>query len=172
MVILPLVLIAALGQAACWFGLRSKNDVLALADMPGDHEAFDPVDDPEQDHAEQRENDQGCKHRRQVEGDVSPRVSEHLPEILAIIQKLMDQGRGLRGQGDVYFQVSRYPEYAQAVASATSTTCARASGCTPGEQKREPLDFALWKAAKPGEPSPGTARGARAGRAGTSSARR
>ncbi|HZA13278.1 MAG TPA: class I tRNA ligase family protein, partial [Myxococcaceae bacterium] len=86
-----------------------------------------------------------------LEPDVSPKVSDHIPEIVALIQKLIDRGVAYESAGDVYFQVSRYPAYAKL--SRRNVEDLRAGArVEPGEQKREPLDFALWKAAKPGEP--------------------
>ncbi|ADO71154.1 cysteine--tRNA ligase [Stigmatella aurantiaca] len=87
-----------------------------------------------------------------VEPDVAPKVSEHLPEILRIIETLVAKGVAYESQGDVYFSVSSYPEYAKLSKRKLDDLCA-GERVQPGEQKREPLDFALWKAAKPGEPS-------------------
>ena len=85
-----------------------------------------------------------------AEPDVSPRVSEHIPEIIAIIQKLVDKGVAYESQGDVYFAVRKYPDYAKLSKRNLDDLCA-GERVAPGEQKHEPLDFALWKAAKPGE---------------------
>src|SRR3954454_16465477 len=70
--------------------LRSKDDVLALADMRGNDEAFDPVDDPEQDHAEQRENDERREHRRQVEG--ADRTLQHIADAGIRADEFADDG--------------------------------------------------------------------------------
>jgi cysteinyl-tRNA synthetase len=87
-----------------------------------------------------------------LDPDVSPKVSEHLPEIIRIISTLVEKGVAYESQGDVYFSVSRYPAYAKL--SKRNVDDLRAGArVDPGEQKREPLDFALWKAAKPGEVS-------------------
>jgi len=86
------------------------------------------------------------------EPDVAPRVSDHLPEIIAIIQKLVDKGHAYASQGDVYFSVSSDPDYAKLSKRNLDDLCV-GERVQPGEQKREPLDFALWKAAKPGEPA-------------------
>ncbi|MGQ0505340.1 MAG: cysteine--tRNA ligase, partial [Myxococcaceae bacterium] len=87
-----------------------------------------------------------------LEPDVSPKVSDHLPEIIALIERLIREGVAYESSGDVYFAVSKYPAYARL--SKRSLDELRAGDrVQPGEQKREPLDFALWKAAKPGEPS-------------------
>jgi cysteinyl-tRNA synthetase len=85
-----------------------------------------------------------------LEPDVSPKVSDHLAEILGIIGKLVDKGLAYESQGDVYFSVRHYPEYAKLSKRNLDDLCA-GERVQPGEQKREPLDFALWKAAKPGE---------------------
>jgi len=87
-----------------------------------------------------------------LEPDVSPKVSDHLPEILRIIEKLIERGVAYESQGDVYFSVRAYPEYAKLSKRHLDDLCA-GERVHPGDQKREPLDFALWKAAKPGEPA-------------------
>jgi cysteinyl-tRNA synthetase len=87
-----------------------------------------------------------------LEPDVSPKVSEHIPEILHIIEKLVEKGVAYEAQGDVYFSVRHYPEYAK-LSKRNLDDLVAGERVQPGEQKREPLDFALWKAAKPGEPS-------------------
>jgi cysteinyl-tRNA synthetase len=84
--------------------------------------------------------------------DVEPRVSDHIPEIVLMIQTLVDKGVAYESQGDVYFSVSRYPSYAK-LSRRNLDDMRAGERVQPGEQKREPLDFALWKAAKPGEPS-------------------
>jgi len=76
----------------------------------------------------------------------------HIPEILAIIQRLVERGVAYASQGDVYFQVSKYPAYAK-LSKRNLDDLRAGERVQPGEQKREPLDFALWKAAKPGEPA-------------------
>ncbi len=92
-----------------------------------------------------------------IEPDVSPKVSTHLPEIIAIIQKLIANGVAYESNGDVYFQVSKFQGYGKLsrkkLDELESGTRELAGGDTLKELKREPYDFALWKAAKPGEPS-------------------
>ncbi|WP_083681118.1 cysteine--tRNA ligase [Archangium sp. Cb G35] len=87
-----------------------------------------------------------------LEPDVSPKVSDHLAEIIGIIGKLVDKGLAYESKGDVYFSVRHYPEYAKLSKRNLDDLCA-GERVQPGEQKHEPLDFALWKAAKPGEPA-------------------
>jgi len=87
---------------------------------------------------------------KMVPPDVEPRVSEHVDEIVSIIQALIARGVAYESRGDVYFQVSKYPAYAKLSRRNLDDLVAGAR-VEPGEQKREPLDFALWKAAKPEE---------------------
>ncbi|MCS6913692.1 MAG: cysteine--tRNA ligase [Myxococcales bacterium] len=89
---------------------------------------------------------------RLIEPDVSPRVSDHIPDIVAFIAKLLERGVAYESQGDVYFAVSKYPAYAR-LSRRNLDELRAGERVQPGEQKREPLDFALWKAAKPGEPA-------------------
>jgi cysteinyl-tRNA synthetase len=84
--------------------------------------------------------------------DVAPRVTQVIPEIRALIQSLLDQGVAYAAGGDVYFQVSRWPEYAK-LSRRNLDDLRAGERAAPGELKREPLDFALWKAEKPGEPA-------------------
>ena len=89
---------------------------------------------------------------RLIEPDVSPKVSEHLAEITALIERLIANGVAYESQGDVYFSVGSYPGYAK-LSHRNLDDLRAGERVAPGEQKREPLDFALWKAAKPGEPA-------------------
>jgi cysteinyl-tRNA synthetase len=83
--------------------------------------------------------------------DIEPRVTAHIPEIVAMIGKLVDRGLAYASQGDVYFSVRAFPDYGRLSRRKLDDLKAGAR-VEPGEQKRDPLDFALWKAAKPGEP--------------------
>src|SRR5450631_33935 len=88
--------------------------------------------------------------------DVSPRVTEHIPEIVALIEKLIANGLAYPAGGDVYFAVRKLPSYGRLSHRRLDDLKAGAR-VEPGELKQDPLDFALWKAAKPGEiswPSP------------------
>ena len=84
--------------------------------------------------------------------DFAPKVTDHIPEILTMIQKLLDEGVAYASQGDVYFSVSQYPAYAR-LSHRNLEELRAGERVMAGDQKREPLDFALWKAAKPGEPA-------------------
>ncbi|MBK9518875.1 MAG: cysteine--tRNA ligase [Anaeromyxobacter sp.] len=84
--------------------------------------------------------------------DVEPRVSGHIPEIVALIATLVEKGFAYApGNGDVYFAVRKFPAYGQLSGRNLDDLLAGARVAT-GEVKHDPLDFALWKAAKPGEP--------------------
>ena len=84
--------------------------------------------------------------------DVEPRATGHVPEMIVLMQRLIDAGHAYASQGDVYFDVSSLPEYGSL--SGQRLDHMRAAGDTDDETaKRDPRDFALWKGAKPGEPT-------------------
>jgi cysteinyl-tRNA synthetase len=85
--------------------------------------------------------------------DAAPRVSDHVPQIVALIERLVARGFAYApGNGDVYFAVRKFPEYGR-LARRNLDDLQAGARVEPGESKRDPLDFALWKGAKPGEPS-------------------
>ncbi|HEX9049185.1 MAG TPA: cysteine--tRNA ligase [Anaeromyxobacter sp.] len=85
--------------------------------------------------------------------DVAPRVSEHLPQIVALIEDLVAKGFAYPAtNGDVYYAVRKFPEYGR-LSKRNLDDLLSGARVEPGEAKRDPLDFALWKAAKPGEPA-------------------
>ncbi len=85
--------------------------------------------------------------------DQEPRATEHLPEIIAMIERLIDRGHAYAADnGDVYYDVRSFPDYGKLSGKSIDDLQAGAR-VEPGDAKRAPLDFALWKAAKPGEPS-------------------
>ncbi len=86
-----------------------------------------------------------------LDPDVKPKVTEHIPEILALIERLVERGLAYEAGGDVYFSVRDFPEYG-ALSKRDVDDLRAGARVEPGEKKRDPLDFALWKAAKPGEP--------------------
>jgi cysteinyl-tRNA synthetase len=87
--------------------------------------------------------------------DDIPRATEFIPQMLALIAELIAQGRAyvIEGNG-VYFQVDAFPEYGK-LSRRTLSELLESAGARVevDEEKRSPVDFALWKAAKPGEPS-------------------
>jgi cysteinyl-tRNA synthetase len=82
--------------------------------------------------------------------DVEPKVTEHIPEIVALIQKLIVQEVAYVSGGDVYYAVERFARYGS-LAKRSFADMEAGARIEISEQKRNPLDFALWKAAKPGE---------------------
>ncbi len=84
--------------------------------------------------------------------DENPRATEVIPEIIEIVRGLIDKGYGYESQGSVYFRVRNVPDYGKL--SHRSLDSMRAgSRIQSGEEKEDPMDFVLWKASKPGEPS-------------------
>jgi len=84
--------------------------------------------------------------------DVEPRATGHVPEMIMLMQRLIDAGHAYPSQGDVYFDVSSQPDYGSL--SGQRLDHMRAAGDTDDDSaKRDPRDFALWKGAKPGEPT-------------------
>ncbi|MBI3127007.1 MAG: cysteine--tRNA ligase [Candidatus Tectomicrobia bacterium] len=84
--------------------------------------------------------------------DVSPRATENIDGMVKMIQGLMEKGLAYAGAGDVYYDISRFPAYGKLSHRALEELEA-GSRVEPGEGKRHPLDFALWKASKPEEPA-------------------
>src|SRR6202140_3917256 len=84
-------------------------------------------------------------------GDFEPKATEHIPEMIALIDTLVAKGNAYASGGDVYFAVRSFPQYGKL--SRRNLDDLRAGArVDPGEVKRDPLDFALWKGTKPGEP--------------------
>ncbi len=83
---------------------------------------------------------------------VEPRATEHIPEMLDLIGLLIDRGHAYEAGGDVYFSVRSFPDYGK-LSGRNVDDLLSGARIEPGELKRDPLDFAVWKAAKPGEPS-------------------
>jgi len=85
--------------------------------------------------------------------DLEPRATESMHDILAMIQKLVDKGYAYQGDnGDVFYSVSRFEGYGQ-LSGKRIEDLRSGARVDVEEAKRDPLDFVLWKAAKPGEPS-------------------
>ena len=87
-----------------------------------------------------------------LDADVYPRATQEIPKILEVISVLIEKGYAYPSGGDVYFRVRKSPAYGKL--SHRSLDAMRAGArVEPGVEKEHPMDFALWKAAKPGEPS-------------------
>ncbi|MEC4684135.1 MAG: cysteine--tRNA ligase [Nitrospirota bacterium] len=84
--------------------------------------------------------------------DVEPRATEHIPEITEMVRTLIDKGYAYEINGDVYFEVNRFPGYGKLSKRSMDELVAGAR-VEVDERKKNPLDFALWKAAKEGEPA-------------------
>ncbi len=82
--------------------------------------------------------------------DQEPRASETIAEIVALIVRLVDRGYAYPVEGDVYFSVRSYPRYGE-ISHQVIEQMDQGEGVEGAERKRDPLDFALWKAAKPEE---------------------
>ena len=83
--------------------------------------------------------------------DANPRATAHIDEMLALVKKLVEKGYAYVVDGDVYYDVSRFKDYGKLSGKKIDELQAGAR-IDVDERKRNPLDFALWKAAKPGEP--------------------
>ena len=85
--------------------------------------------------------------------DVYPRVSETMPEIIAMVEKLIAKGYAyVVDNGDVYYSVEKFSHYGKLSGRSLDDMQAGAR-IEVNTAKHHPMDFALWKAAKPGEPS-------------------
>ncbi len=84
---------------------------------------------------------------------VNPRATEHIGEIIKLVKKLIEKGHAYATEnGDVYFSVRSFPGYGK-LKGQDIDDMENGARISPTEQKRDPLDFALWKGEKPGEPS-------------------
>ena len=83
--------------------------------------------------------------------DIEPKATEHIAEMLAIIQKLIDRKHAYALKGDVYYSVRSFEQYGKLSKRNVDDLLAGAR-VDVDDEKRDPLDFALWKSAKPGEP--------------------
>ena len=84
--------------------------------------------------------------------DLYPKASENIKDMIEIINKILENGYGYISNGDVYFSVEKFKDYGKLSKQRLEEMKAGAR-IEPTEKKRNPLDFALWKSAKPGEPS-------------------
>ncbi|HEU4971098.1 MAG TPA: cysteine--tRNA ligase [Gaiellaceae bacterium] len=79
--------------------------------------------------------------------DVEPTAVETVPDQIAMIEELVERGFAYESEGDVYFRVTRYPEYGRL----SGQRIDQVEEQEPNARKEDPRDFALWKATKPGE---------------------
>jgi len=81
-----------------------------------------------------------------------PKATEHMTEIIELVSRLIQKGLAYQVDGDVYFQVDKYPAYGRLSKRKLEDLQAGAR-VEVDERKRNPMDFALWKSSKPSEPS-------------------
>lgn len=84
---------------------------------------------------------------------IEPKCTEHIPEMLRLTEELIEKGHAYPTKsGDVYFKVRSFEGYGK-LSGRNIEDMMSGARIQPGEEKEDPLDFALWKSAKPGEPS-------------------
>ncbi|MEK7337906.1 MAG: cysteine--tRNA ligase [candidate division NC10 bacterium] len=84
--------------------------------------------------------------------DVEPRATVHIPAMVALIERLLARGLAYVVEGDVYFRVRAYPGYGR-LSHRNLEDLRAGARVEADERKADPLDFALWKRVKPGEPA-------------------
>jgi cysteinyl-tRNA synthetase len=84
--------------------------------------------------------------------DVEPKVSTHIAEIIALIERLIANGVAYQVEGDVNYEIAKFPPYG-ALSGMKLDDLIAGERVEVDHRKRSPADFALWKAAKPGEPA-------------------
>lgn len=82
----------------------------------------------------------------------APKATEHMDEIVALVQTLVDKGHAYEADGDVFFDVGSFPTYGS-LSKQSLDELQSGARIEVNERKRHPLDFALWKAKKEDEPS-------------------
>ncbi len=83
---------------------------------------------------------------------IEPKATDHIPQILDLIRRLLDKGFAYQGDRDVYFRVRRFPGYGRLSGQSLEDMQAGAR-IEVDPHKEDPLDFVLWKGSKPGEPT-------------------
>jgi cysteinyl-tRNA synthetase len=87
-----------------------------------------------------------------LRADTNPRATEVIPKILEIVQGLIEKGYAYVIDGDVYFRVTRFPDYGK-LSKRSLDQMEAGARIEVDERKEHPMDFALWKTAKAGEPA-------------------
>ena len=83
--------------------------------------------------------------------DVEPRATGHIPEIIALVQRLIDKGMAYAVEGDVFFAVENFEPYGP-LSNRNLEEMQAGARIEVDPRKQHPMDFALWKTGKPGEP--------------------
>jgi cysteinyl-tRNA synthetase len=101
------------------------------------------------------ENERACTRAYDVLGVLpptyEPRATGHVPEMVELMERLIERGHAYAVDGDVYFDVRSFPEYG-ALTGQRLENLEPAADTDSDDRKRDPRDFALWKGSKPGEP--------------------
>ncbi len=84
--------------------------------------------------------------------DLTPRATEYIKEIIELIERLLENGFAYISDGDVYYDTAKFSGYGQ-LSHQKQDELLMGARVEPGEKKRSPLDFVLWKQKKEGEPS-------------------
>ena len=84
--------------------------------------------------------------------DIEPRATEHIPEIIEMVETLIERGYAYQAGNDVYYSVEKFKDYG-ALSRRGLDDMQAGARVAVNEQKRNPLDFVLWKGSKPGEPT-------------------
>jgi cysteinyl-tRNA synthetase len=82
----------------------------------------------------------------------TPRATEHIAEMVSMIEKLIENSYGYEIEGDVYYEVKKFKSYGK-LSGKNIEDLESGARVEVDDRKRDPLDFALWKASKPGEPA-------------------
>ncbi len=83
---------------------------------------------------------------------LTPKATEHIPEMLDLIAVLIEKDMAYPAEGDVYFKVDAFPSYGK-LSHQKTDELKTGTRIAPDKKKQSPLDFVLWKGAKEGEPS-------------------
>ncbi len=86
-----------------------------------------------------------------ISPDIEPLATEHIPEIVNLIEALIDRDFAYESAGDVYFRVNKFKNYGQ-LSGRNLDDMQAGARIAINDQKENPMDFALWKTSKPGEP--------------------
>ena len=84
--------------------------------------------------------------------DLEPKATEHVQDMIDLIQELIDKDMAYPSAGDVYYVVEAFPEYGK-LSHRNLDDMQAGARISVNDQKKHPMDFTLWKAAKPGEPA-------------------
>jgi cysteinyl-tRNA synthetase len=87
-----------------------------------------------------------------LKADLYPLATQHIADIIALIESLVDKGFAYDAGGDVYFRVRSFPQYGR-LSKRNVDELQSGARIEVGERKEDPLDFTLWKGAKEGEPA-------------------